>query len=304
MKLNLKNSLLPFTVIICIILASCNAGDSDNKVIQFDDGSKIIKKGGITYYHYLFDDYVMSFGDRYFSGQIILNPLKNYSADTKVLPTKMGYYIRYAFDPNGYIAYYRIVETNNSDDIIGQRVYGEKTVSISEENAILYICDKNVELYFNTSAELLDYCSQNDINLGQWYYGNCMENPKEEILTTCNAWQIIKRPWKCYIVRCNRNDMFTGDIDRYCAAKDYLIFHIQIIENNNYRGNENPIIDYSSDVILKRKFKWQKLSFVNIYVDNYVIIDTKNDTHKIYSTKKEVEEDATKKGIVLNWIKI
>lgn len=304
MKSNVINIILLYIVFICILFSSCSAKANNNIVIQFDDGSKILGQGGITYYHCLFDDYVISFSDKYFSGQLKLNT-KKLSTEVKELSTKVGYYIRYAFDPNGYIAYYRLVESEKpNDNVLCQRQYGETIANITEENAILYICKEDTELYFNTTADLFTYCEEKNIELGQWYYGNNIGNPTEEIIASCNNWQIVKRPWDSYIIRYEKNDMFTGDIDKYSINENYLTFHIQIVENKNYRGDENPIISYSTDVISGQKFKGLYLGFSDIYVDNYIIIDINTNEYKIYESKEAVKKAAVEFGFDLNWTKI
>lgn len=77
--------------------------------VDCGDGSEIVNEGGPTYRHELFDGYVLYSGDEYLSSYIYYSGVaasQPYAGSLEL--TQRGYYARHAFDPAGYIAYYRV----------------------------------------------------------------------------------------------------------------------------------------------------------------------------------------------------
>ncbi len=296
-------TLLIFLSMLFIPMTSCKSEEQTTKIVaEFDDGSTILKQGGKSYIHKLFDDYILVSGDSRFSQYVIKrNEFEIYSeANTTVIC--QGYYMRYAFDPAGYIACYRLISDEQETGDGVARQFGSDTVVCTDEGYYLYNCNEDLELHFDTTGELFGYCEAENIELGQWYYGYRYAKNTEAVISEVNGYSICETPLDNYIVRTGREDLFTGEIDEYAAADDFLAFHFQIIEDKYYyTGAENSIVQYDTDLVCGRKFKGLTQGFFDIYYDGYFVINTQSDEISSCASRKEAESYLNSKSVQVKW---
>lgn len=79
----------------------------DNDPTVFEDGSTVIPTGGPTFVHRLFDGYYIDNGDEVFMDALCYDTDSTIPDYRASLLTEQGYYVRHAFDKNGFIAYNR-----------------------------------------------------------------------------------------------------------------------------------------------------------------------------------------------------
>ncbi len=303
---NKKIGLIIFIGIILIgLFSACNSdGAKTRKTIEFDDGSKIITQGGPIYFHRLFDNYILCSGDGFFTQELRKRDTDLPFIETS-LPVKRGYYLKYSFDPSGYIAYYRITEADieQTSGAYRKRIGDESRTVVSEE-IVLYCCGENKEIIFENTDSLYEYCDKNGINLGVVYYSHGYGSVPEEDIVKVNRWSITKAPWDCYYnIKNGRSAVFVGSVDAYCVADKYLIAHLELLDNFDSLKDTNLSINYDKDSTVGHK--WAGLfERYGIYSDNYVVIDTSDNTYKIFDTKNDAENFVKTSEKSLDWVKI
>ena len=140
------------------------------------DGSTVKSEGGNEVYHTLFDEYTISSTVRdYFSNSLSKRHYNGISYEETYITAKWCYIEKYAFEKNGYIAYYCYVPAEdeeqsgeNTDNIRTVKLF-DKDFKISDMYAGLYDCNNEKEMRFDTFEELLKYAEDNSINLGTVY---------------------------------------------------------------------------------------------------------------------------------------
>lgn len=285
-NINRLISLLSAFVLI-FFCSSCGQDENTKKqTTEFDDGSFIVQQNGPVYYHRLFDDYVLRSGDGFFYQELIKKD-KDVPFTETSLGAPQGYYVKYFFDPEGYIAYYRIIQAQDTeaDGGYSKNIGGEKRTVLSE-NAVLFDCEKNTETLFAAMNELYDYCESNNINIGAEYYAAGSGSVPASWAAESEGWKIEKTPWDYCTVKNGRYDVFSGEID-FCGVKEnYLFFRLQITDDVDLiKGvNEGIEYDFDSPVDTKRK---SLIDECNVYADKYILINTASDEISIFNSEEE-----------------
>lgn len=143
---------------------------------KFDDGSTVEGDGHMTVIHTLFDEYAVCNEVRdYFGNTVCKRHFNGITYDETYITGKWCYIEKYAFDKNGYIAYYCYVPADD-ENTTGEIKEDIKTVTlfdkefkISDMYAGLYDCKNEKEMRFDTFDEILEYAENNSINLGTVY---------------------------------------------------------------------------------------------------------------------------------------
>ena len=303
----MKRKALAFFACLGIILTaftSCHSETSTTKEqIEFADGSVMIAQNGPKYYHRLFDDYVLNSGYGYFE-QVIEKLDLGYPFKYTQLSVKQGYYVKYAFDPSGYIAYYRIVKAKNEQTSHAYRKnIGGKSRSIVSEDIVLYNCKEDRETFFESFADLYSYCDENAINLGEMYYAKGYGSLPEEPVVNVNRWTIAMTPWDYCVVKNDRVDIFMGDVDEYSIINDHLVFHLELLDDFDCLKDMDLSIEYSEETVIgyKRRGLFQKNG---VYSDNYIVVNTKTNECKVFDTKEEAVEYLSVPKKSISWSKL
>lgn len=154
-------SFLSVTLLCFFALKTPLFKHSSGDVLQtFEDGSQIISCGGDEYEHILFDDVKI----RWYSSFVMRTVFsENDTSENNC------YIDQYAFDSNGFVA---ICEFVFADDI--ENATETTRLHASEkyiELKLYYIFDVNeqTKTFFDSLEELSLYCSENNINLSNWY---------------------------------------------------------------------------------------------------------------------------------------
>lgn len=142
---------------------------------KFADGSAA-ESDGSQAVHTLFDEYAVTNSVRdYFGDAVCKRHFNGISYDETYITEKWCYIERYAFDKNGYIAYYCYVPAED-EDLTGENAANIKTAELFDKEfkvkdmyAGLYDCNNEKEMRFDTFDELLKYAKDNSINLGTNY---------------------------------------------------------------------------------------------------------------------------------------
>lgn len=264
--------------------------EPEERYVYFDDGSVLERKGGPTYEHTLFDNYALYRGDNSFEYRFI-----NSTSEIAV-EKQFGMVFKYAFDPSGYIAYRYLEQDWNSGKPVLYQYNGDDIIL---DTNILYECKTDTIYEFESMNELYNYCKENSINLGVWYYPDGRHVYQQKTLFDVNGWQLSLNYANVYeTVSDNGIQLFAGTIDRYFYTDRYIAFHFRLIDHYNYEIEENPVIKYSEDTVVG------KLLFSDVYADSYVFVDTETGKYTLFDSKKEIEEYAGSLGISHNWEKV
>lgn len=220
----------------------------DKKITEFADGSVCENTGGPTYEHMLFDGYYIYQNDNNFSNILFcvgkdLNIPDEYNR---------GLFFRYAFDPNGFIAY-RYVDKWAEYGEPEQYLYMWDDEHIITDCSVLYDCNADEVKIFETLPELREYCRNNNINLGVWYNSRVYSCYQEEVHIQKSDWTLTEITWDYSIVSFGNEDLFAGVIDSYFETEKGFGFHFQYIENYDSACHPNPVIPYSESEVVGKK---------------------------------------------------
>lgn len=268
----------------------------DEKIVEFSDGSVLKREGGPTYTHTLFGEYAIVYGDNSFESRL------TYLGEDKNISTEWGKFFKYAFSDDGYIAF-RFLDRDDTYD--AENIEDETTLyifnadEITDDKNILYDCNTDTMLEFDSMNKLCDYCTKNNIQLGLWYYPTGYSSNPEEIYIDLNGWQLTLNKTEYYeTVYQDSTLLFAGTIDKYFVTDRYLSFRFIHLEGYDYEIEENPIIEYNPQNVIGKKF------LLDIYTEAFVFIDTQTDEYIIFNSKKEVNEYAESLNIKPDWQKI
>ncbi|MBQ8210783.1 MAG: hypothetical protein IJZ35_09390 [Clostridia bacterium] len=264
----------------------------DERIVEFDDGTVLERTGGPTYTHTLYDGYEFVKGDGRFEGRI-------YHDDNEY--SVYGYIMRYAYDTNGNIAYRQLEDTS---------YYGEEYLfewdnyNVVADRTILYNCKTDTETEFDSMNELYAYCDSRGIELGAWYYPVGYTPVEEVIQLESGGWTVASNALDYSVVDNGSEELFSGFIDKYFECDNYFGFHFQHIENGDYDIAQNPVITYSTDNVVGKKYAGLLFFYNDVYVDKYVLINTDTDEYTVFDTKKELKQYAKDIDLDVKWNKI
>lgn len=305
----MKNIKLIAVSLVSIILIFCcsacgSSSQQKSRTQELDDGSVIVRENnGPIYYHRLFDYYTLHFGDGYFF-HVLEKMDRDAPFTVTALSVKQGYYVKYSFDPDGYIAYYRILQAESATESNAYtKKIGGTERNILAEQIVLYVCNEDREIIFDSADSLYAYCEENNIHLGSVYYSKGYGSQKEELIFEHNMWSVYKTPWDYYNVKYNNKDIFMGSIDSYSITGDYLIIHLELPDNIDYLKGLNNDIQFSEDTVIKYE-RHGLLKKIGIYADNYIVIDTKTDKYNIFTSENEAVNSVSAETSKIEWTKI
>lgn len=265
----------------------------DEKIVEFDDGSVLERTGGPTYEHSLGDMFIFERNDTTFECSIYTQP-----EHTDILDEHPNRVFKYAFSPDGYIAYRVLSEklSYESDETV---IYELHYYSIVSDKTVLYDGNTDTHIEFESQTALVDYCEENNIKLGVWYYPQGYSSTPEHEYLEIGSWE-IRCSGSCdyEAVYLNNRMMFAGTIDRCFVTDRYFGFHFVLREGYEYSIEENPIIEFNPDVVVGKKL------FADIYSDSYVFVDTQTNEYTIFSDKKSINDYAESLEISTDWEKL
>ena len=263
----------------------------DERYVTFDDGTNLERTGGPTYIHTLPRGFCFDKGDSRFDCSIHhANGYYEYGCIT-----------RYAYDNNGNIAYRQLENSRYSGQ---EYLYEFDQIKVVSDRTILYNCETDTEREFNSMNELYAYCREQNIQLGAWYYPLGYTPVAETIVLTSDNWTMASNARDYCFVDNGTDELFAGYVDKYFEYENYFGFHFQHIENDDSMIEENPVIEYSTDEIVGKKYIGFIFFYNDVYVDKYVLINSETDEYTIFDTKKELTKYAKDAGIDVKWNKI
>lgn len=267
---------------------------AEERFVEFDDGSVLERTGGPTYEHKLSDKFIFDRCDTTFECNIYTQP--EHTDITDEYPYNRVF--KYSFSPEGYIAY-RILSEQYTPETDEPVLYEFKGYNILSDKNVLYNSNTDTRIEFDSMNKLIDYCDENDIELGDWYYPVGRSTVPEFDYVETDNWdlRISGADWYQTVYH-NDRMMFAGTIDKFFVSDRYFAFHFVLREGYEYEIEENPVIEFNPDIVIGKKL------FADIYSDSYVFIDTETDKYEIFEDKESVKEYAESLGVRLKWEKV
>ncbi|MBR5232918.1 MAG: hypothetical protein IKW03_01790 [Clostridia bacterium] len=267
---------------------------AEERFVEFDDGSVLERTGGPTYEHKLADKFIFDRCDTTFECNIYTQP--EHTDITEEYPYNRVF--KYSFSPEGYIAY-RILSKQYTPETDEPVLYEFKGYNILSDKNVLYNSNTDTRIEFDSMNKLIDYCDENDIELGDWYYPVGRSTVPEFDFVETDNWdlRISGADWYQTVYH-NDRMMFAGTIDKFFVSDRYFAFHFVLREGYEYEIEENPVIEFNPDIVIGKKL------FADIYSDSYVFIDTETDKYEIFEDKSSVKEYAESLGVRLKWEKV
>lgn len=267
---------------------------AEERFVEFDDGSVLERTGGPTYEHKLADKFIFDRCDTTFECNIYTQP--EHTDITDEYPYNRVF--KYSFSPEGYIAY-RILSEQYTPETDEPVLYEFKGYNILSDKNVLYNSNTDTRIEFDSMNKLIDYCDENDIELGDWYYPVGRSTVPEFDYVETDNWdlRISGADWYQTVYH-NDRMMFAGTIDKFFVSDRYFAFHFVLREGYEYEIEENPVIEFNPDIVIGKKL------FADIYSDSYVFIDTETDKYEIFEDKESVNEYAESLGVRLKWEKV
>ena len=267
---------------------------AEERFVEFDDGSVLERTGGPTYEHKLADKFIFDRSDSSFECNIYTQP--EHTDITDEYPYNRVF--KYSFSPKGYIAY-RILSEQYTPETDEPVLYEFKGYNILSDKNVLYNSNTDTRIEFDSMNKLIDYCDENDIELGDWYYPVGRSTVPEFDYVETDNWdlRISGADWYQTVYH-NDRMMFAGTIDKFFVSDRYFAFHFVLREGYEYEIEENPVIEFNPDIVIGKKL------FADIYSDSYVFIDTETDKYEIFEDKSSVKEYAESLGVRLKWEKV
>lgn len=267
---------------------------AEERFVEFDDGSVLERTGGPTYEHKLADKFIFDRCDTTFECNIYTQP--EHTDITDEYPYNRVF--KYSFSPEGYIAY-RILSEQYTPETDEPVLYEFKGYNILSDKNVLYNSNTDTRIEFDSMNKLIDYCDENDIELGDWYYPVGRSTVPEFDYVETDNWdlRISGADWYQTVYH-NDRMMFAGTIDKFFVSDRYFAFHFVLREGYEYEIEENPVIEFNPDIVIGKKL------FADIYSDSYVFIDTETDKYEIFEDKESVKEYAESLGVRLKWEKV
>ncbi len=266
----------------------------DERIVEFQDGSVVERMGGPTYEHRLADKFIFDRSDSPFECNIYTQA--DHSDITDEYPYNRVF--KYSFSPDGYIAY-RILSEQYTPETDEPILYEFDGYNILSDKNVLYNSNTDTRIEFESMTELVDYCEENGIELGVWYYPVGYSTVPEFNYLEIDDWElrISGADWYQTVYH-NDRMMFAGTIDKFYVSDRYFSFHFVLREGYEYEIEENPVIEFNPDIVIGKKL------FADIYSDSHVFIDTETDEYKIFEDKASVKEYAKTLGIRIDWEKV
>lgn len=267
---------------------------AEERFVEFDDGSVLERTGGPTYEHKLADKFIFDRCDTTFECNIYTQP--EHTDITDEYPYNRVF--KYSFSPEGYIAY-RILSKQYTPETDEPVLYEFEGYNILSDKNVLYNSITDTRIEFDSMNKLIDYCEENGIELGDWYYPVGRSTVPEFDFVETDNWdlRISGADWYQTVYH-NDRMMFAGTIDKFFVSDRYFAFHFVLREGYEYEIEENPVIEFNPDIVIGKKL------FSDIYSDSYVFIDTETDKYEIFEDKKSVNEYAESLGVRLKWEKV
>ncbi len=274
--------------LITVLTTSCGNKKTSSRVREeYDDGSKLITINDYSCFHKLFNDIGVYISDANF--QIASFPEEYYpetygtqwKVDSENFLTDIGYYEKYAFSDNGYVAFYNYLKGDDSGEYC------------------IYSVINNTMVKFASMTELCEYAKKNNITLGQWYYNFS----PEETIDENGDWTIVTTDDKITAVRNKEEDIFAGKIDKFISGDHFIAFHIYIDDSmqSKLRAFENPVLPCSED---DQVIGYTFLFRLPIYCDRYVVINTNDDSYKFFDSKRDTEKYLKNNNMSEKWQKV
>lgn len=267
---------------------------AEERFVEFDDGSVLERTGGPTYEHKLADKFIFDRSDSSFECNIYTQP--EHTDITDEYPYNRVF--KYSFSPEGYIAY-RILSEQYTPETDEPVLYEFEGYNILSDKNVLYNSNTDTRIEFDSMNKLIDYCKENGIELGDWYYPVGRSTVPEFDFVETDNWdlRISGADWYQTVYH-NDRMMFAGTIDKFFVSDRYFAFHFVLREGYEYEIEENPVIEFNPDIVIGKKL------FADIYSDSYVFIDTETDKYEIFEDKSSVKEYAESLGVHLKWEKV
>lgn len=275
-------SIFIFSITVCLLLF-CGCAES-NKILSIYEPDFTEK---------LFNGYEFNITSELpLEGRIVR---KNDNADTKSIAiylTPKGYVFKYAHDSKRYIAvhFMKFEATSNDRLFLYERKFYDWTyfVTIDEFMLLSIPGDKKT---FSSQKEMLDYCDNNEILLGNWYYPSPGESAiGREIKVTGEYYIEDRGSFRGQSLVKNGVEQFQGFIDEYSTSQQYIAFHLTVAQTDydeEIIGSTNVGLSMSQKEI-KPKYRAKWFVSYPVYYRKYVLLNTATQQIKEFENKKEL----------------
>lgn len=291
-----KKAVIALLIVIPLLLAICvgifflvfSVGKGIKKEIDrvgtvtqtFDDGSDIYYITAGTYRHGF-----PGGGQLYFvGGNKCLIGLSYVTHEIRKTP----YYVSsYAWDGDHCFAVHWLqITSSDNENTLYIMKNGDLSYYVIKDTLSLFDTEENDEYDFETLPELLEYCKEHDIRLGDWYYyapnGSVqakeidLVNTRDLIVTYPNGMQALRR---------DGADLFYGRIKSFCKP-DFDVVAVQIDTRSPTYTHEYP---GSVNLDLPDGF------------NGYVLL--MSDELVTFKTRRQLTDYCVDRGWELNWRK-
>lgn len=272
------------TLLVIVTIASFSGCKQNNKSEDYDTTNGTIEMDVHgDYEHKLFGKYAV-WCDH--------DESTLYYDDNEILT---GSFFKYAFTDKQYIAiHYMKVDNNYQNKKDNEPIikFSSDTVCDKEDYFSLYN-SKNQKLNkFNTIEQFNNYCSENNIHFDKWFY---RDSKSEIIKLNENAYIEDAGKYRGQFLYVNNIPLFEGFIKSYAILDDDKIaINLKLADYDygpEFYDYTNKNLDFETYAVSKKHyFSDISLSF-DVYYESYIIVDTKNVTHKEYMSKKDISDN-------------
>ncbi len=201
-----------------------------------------------------------------------------------------GYIFKYAHDDSRYIAYHSMQLLSDSKGDYTRTLNGD-VYGITNDNFCLYDYKENKIHEFSTAVELSEYCLENEITLGNWFYpaGYGSNEATQTKLTAKYSFEDIGR-YRGQTILKNGVPVFAGYIENLNEYGRFIAFNLKIAKTDF----DMELIGYSNNGLSPLSVEklgsyradwWFKFP---VHYDKYIVIDSLSDAVNEF----EAEEDA------------
>ncbi len=199
-----------------------------------------------------------------------------------------GYIFKYAHDDSRYIAYHSMQPSSDSKGDYTRTLNGD-VYGITNDKFCLYDYDEGKVLNFSSAVELSDYCLDNAISLGNWFYpgGGASWEGEQTKLTGTYSFEDTGK-YRGQSILKNGVPVFSGYIDTPNKYGKYIVFNLRIAKTDfdiELIGETNSGLSLLSTEKLG-SYRYGFLKFP-IHYDKYIVLDSLTDVVNEFETEDE-----------------
>lgn len=216
-----------------------------------------------------------------------------------------GYIFKYAHDTKRYVAFHKMeLNSNysNENTIIYKRKINNVTYGVVYDNFCIYDSVNGNILNFETTEDLNNYCIDNNVALGNWYYPSG-DQSIEGIQTKLSADYVFEDigKYRGQSILKNGIPIFSGYIHIVDTPDNYIIFNLKIAESDfdvELRNTTNVGLSTISSKKVDTYFVNFWLKFP-VYYNKYIVLNVQTGCIHEFEHEKDALKFVTNQGTVL-----